>query len=747
MKYLVKKLMVLLLTAALVIPTLLTGVSAAVDHGEYWALQRAYTAALESGDPDAITAACESILALYGDFEDSTSCYRSITPILRAAKIYEEQGRFDDARRLYQYYQRCYQALGRLTDDYVDEALGYARAMLEAYAYMDPEIYVHANEPADVPYYGAKNEPKAGTYIGMCAHYDETQSNAYLLYVRFEKETIRGFSYLLPQTQNPYMLEVAWNIDDSYTENGAIEYLSSIADGTHDAYIIDGLKYLDTLNNGGILLRFGAEVNVWGVNSVYEKNGRLEEFKTVYREAFRHIHDLAELYAPDVAMVYSPNDISNMYVTHRDFYPGDDCVDWVGFSAYENQSSAATGNFGNLNDAYYKRGVYTNQMSRFQDIVDTYGDRKPIMISECGFMYKSASSAQTEEHAADRLNYFYSYVNMLFPQVKAIFYFNTNYRGNEYCLFGEEQHNDNVAAVYTQTTENNLVMSSMLNGHQTGYTRLSTLNEQRDDLTLSLYAAYPGNPKMSVTYTLDGREVAKADTVPYTAHIGADLLGEGRHTLSVTLTAAQTNVTEDYVIYVSSDGVIRTEKPDMTDIPTSHWAYPYVSYCIQENFFDGMLGIAFLPQRQVTRAVFVTLLGRAAGINPDDYGFAGFTDVSDDASYAPYVTWAKESGVTSGTGDGTTFSPDMVITREQICTMLVRFCDNTGIALPDAAETEKFNDDAEIDAWYQDGVYRAKTAGIVAGKDGNLFDPNAELTRQEIAVILQKFHLNFIRTK
>jgi len=73
--------------------------------------------------------------------------------------------------------------------------------------------------------------------------------------------------------------------------------------------------------------------------------------------------------------------------------------------------------------------------------------------------------------------------------------------------------------------------------------------------------------------------------------------------------------------------------------------------------------------------------------------------------------------------------------------------ENTGIALPDAAETEKFNDDAEIDAWYQDGVYRAKTAGIVAGKGDNLFDPNAELTRQEIAVILKKFHLNFIRTK
>ena len=212
------------------------------------------------------------------------------------------------------------------------------------------------------------------------------------------------------------------------------------------------------------------------------------------------------------------------------------------------------------------------------------------------------------------------------------------------------------------------------------------------------------------------------------------------------MTAGKTDKTEDYILYVSSDGIIRCESQDLTDIPQNHWAYPYISYCMQENFFDGMLTSKFVPERKVTRAAFVTLRGRAAGINPDYYGPSGFTDVSESQYYAPYVTWAKEAGVTSGTGDGTTFSPNTVITREQICTMLVRFCDNTGIALPDP-DGSKFNDDKEIDSWYQDGVYTAKTAGIVSGKGDNLFDPNAELTRQEIAVILQKFHINFIRTK
>ena len=715
-------------------------------HRHYWKLQTAYEQAMTAGDTDAVLQACEAIIAFYADLWDTTACERVITPILQAAKIYEEQGRFDDALRLYRQYRDCYLALGALTGEYDEQSLMYADALIEAYAYTEPEIYVHANTPADVPYYGAKNEPVSGTYVGMCGYYEEGLSNAHLLYVQFETETVRGFSYLLPKTEEHYVLEVAWNTGAQYNESGAIEYFTSIADGRHDAYIIADLKYLDTLNGCDVLLRFGAEINEWSVNETYAKSGRLEEFFDAFKRAFRRIHDLAEQYAPNVAMVYSPNDISNMYVTHEDFYPGDDYVDWIGFSSYGNQSAGSTGEFGSKNDAYYKRGVYTNHMVKIKDLVETYGDRKPIMVSECGFMYRSdkEGSVQTEAYAAERMQYFYSYINMLYPQVKAIFYFNTNFGDNYYCLFGEKEHNDTLAELYRTSVGQNLAISSLLAGEQGGYTRLSTLCEERDDLTLSLYAAYPGHPAMTVTYTLDGRELAVTRTVPYTAYIGTERLTEGRHTLSVKLNVQKTEIVRDYIIYVSSDGVIRTEAPDMTDIPQNNWAYSYVSYCMQEGFFDGMTEARFEPTKDVTRADFVTLLGRAAGIDPADYGAPDFADVDADADYAPYVTWAKAVGVTAGTGDGTTFSPDAVISREQICTMLVRFCDKTGYELPDS-DGSKFNDDAEIDSWYQDGVYRAKTAGIVSGKGGNIFDPNALLTRQEIAVILSRFHQSFIR--
>ena len=48
-----------------------------------------------------------------------------------------------------------------------------------------------------------------------------------------------------------------------------------------------------------------------------------------------------------------------------------------------------------------------------------------------------------------------------------------------------------------------------------------------------------------------------------------------------------------------------------------------------------------------------------------------FTDVKNDR-FAPAILWAAEQGITTGTGDGTTFSPEDTCTRGQIVTFLYR---------------------------------------------------------------------------
>lgn len=58
----------------------------------------------------------------------------------------------------------------------------------------------------------------------------------------------------------------------------------------------------------------------------------------------------------------------------------------------------------------------------------------------------------------------------------------------------------------------------------------------------------------------------------------------------------------------------------------------------------------------MTRGMFVTVLGRMAGVDANRYqGESSLSDMPADAYYAPYVAWAVKHGVTAGTGGGKFF--------------------------------------------------------------------------------------------
>ena len=87
---------------------------------------------------------------------------------------------------------------------------------------------------------------------------------------------------------------------------------------------------------------------------------------------------------------------------------------------------------------------------------------------------------------------------------------------------------------------------------------------------------------------------------------------------------------------------------------------------------QGMVsGNQFRPTTPCTRSMTVTYLWQAAG-SPFPDAAASFTDVPGGAEYASAVSWAVGAGVTTGTGDGSTFSPGVTCSRGQIATFLYR---------------------------------------------------------------------------
>ena len=177
--------------------------------------------------------------------------------------------------------------------------------------------------------------------------------------------------------------------------------------------------------------------------------------------------------------------------------------------------------------------------------------------------------------------------------------------------------------------------------------------------------------------------------------------------------------------------------PAFTDI-TGHWAADNILFAASRGLLSGTSDTTFSPGTGMTRGMFVTALGRLAGINPDSYQTGKFTDVKADAYYAPYVNWAAQTGIVTGV-TATTFAPDTNINREQMAVIMANYAKKLGYDLPLTLKAVTFADNANISSWAKDAVRAMQQAGILAGKNGNKFDPKGTATRAEVATVLRRF--------
>ena len=177
--------------------------------------------------------------------------------------------------------------------------------------------------------------------------------------------------------------------------------------------------------------------------------------------------------------------------------------------------------------------------------------------------------------------------------------------------------------------------------------------------------------------------------------------------------------------------------PAFTDIH-NHWAADNILFAASRGLLSGTSDTTFSPNTGMTRGMFVTALGRLAGINPDSYKTGKFTGVKADAYYAPYVNWAAQNGIVEGV-TATTFAPDTNINREQMAVIMANYAKKLGYDLPKTLQAVTFADNAQISSWAKNAVRTMQQAGILSGKNGNKFDPKGTATRAEVATVLRRF--------
>lgn len=178
--------------------------------------------------------------------------------------------------------------------------------------------------------------------------------------------------------------------------------------------------------------------------------------------------------------------------------------------------------------------------------------------------------------------------------------------------------------------------------------------------------------------------------------------------------------------------------PSFADVAADYWAVEYIEDIFARKITTGVDETNFGPEQTLTRAQFVTFLGRLAGVDAAAYTESPFTDISEDIyAYAHgYICWAADLGITKGVSE-TAFGPANELNREQMATFVVRFAAIYGITLENGVA---INDAASVSQYAIDEKAIEMTAGtlISIDADGN-FAPLASATRAQMAEVLSKF--------
>lgn len=170
------------------------------------------------------------------------------------------------------------------------------------------------------------------------------------------------------------------------------------------------------------------------------------------------------------------------------------------------------------------------------------------------------------------------------------------------------------------------------------------------------------------------------------------------------------------------------------DVPEGHWAAQVIKEMAMMLIANGINATDFAPEREITRAEFVTIITRALGLQASA-GDVQFSDVKPGDWYAQAVAAAFKAGIVNGKGDSK-FDPNQAITREEMAVIAIRALKFQQVELSFEADGDVFADNSSISPWAAEAVNAAYRLGLVNGRGSNMFVPKDNLMRAEAIQVI-----------
>jgi hypothetical protein len=173
-----------------------------------------------------------------------------------------------------------------------------------------------------------------------------------------------------------------------------------------------------------------------------------------------------------------------------------------------------------------------------------------------------------------------------------------------------------------------------------------------------------------------------------------------------------------------------------------YWAWQYIEsiYAAGITSGCGTNPLIYCPATPVTRAQMAVFLLR--GIHGGSYtppavgAGTGFSDVPADHWAAAWIKQLSAEGITGGCGAGI-YCPEDPVTRDQMAVFLLRAKHGSSYTPPAVGAGTGFNDVA-ADYWAAAWIKQLSAEGITGGCGSGNYCPLMAVTRDQMAVFLQR---------
>jgi len=256
-------------------------------------------------------------------------------------------------------------------------------------------------------------------------------------------------------------------------------------------------------------------------------------------------------------------------------------------------------------------------------------------------------------------------------------------------------------------------------------------------------AAFSGSPRSgfpSVTVTFTDQSMASPTSWSWDFGDGGGSAAQspthaytalGAYDVSLTATNDLGSDTETKTSYI----VVT-----FTDVPRQQWAFASICACYNAGIVTGYPGGYYQPALEVSRdqmAVFVSrALAGGDALVPSGPATATFWDVPTDHWAFRYVEYAAENRVVGGYGGGE-YRPTETVTRDQMAVFIARALVGGDAFVPPGPMSAIFPD-VPTDHWAYNHVEYIAAEGVTGGYPDGTYRPEAAVTRDQMAVYMQR---------